>query len=423
MQILIKQARIFQPGAANHGRRLDILIDAGKISAIETVLEAASATVVSGEDLWISPALTDTYAFLREPGYEYKETLQSGSEAAFRGGFTRVLVQPDTKPSIQTKGEVQALLSRQGVKVELLAAGAATEDLQGKHLTEMLDMFAAGAIAFSNADQPIDDSRVMLLALQYAQQVDAMLMVLPVDSYLSKGGQAHEGLVSTRLGLRGIPALAEELRVARDLDLLAYTGGRLHFSKISTAGSVDRIRKAKAAGLRVSCGVAAYQLLLTDEALQGFDTRFKSMPPLRDESHRMALLEGLRDGTIDVICSDHQPEDTEHKALEFDLSNFGLAGLETALSAVITATAGDDALLDKCLAALTRGPERLLGLSNHTLQPGHLASLVVFDRGASYTVNSKILASKGVNNPFLASTLQGPIRLVVNQNENYFTHV
>lgn len=423
MHILIKKARIHDSSSVHHGKRYDVLLHNGNIEAMDVQLEHAGATVIAGEDLWICPSFTDTYAFLREPGFEYKETLASGSEAAFRGGFTRLLVQPDTKPVIQTKGEVQALISRQGPKVALIPAGAATEDLQGKHLTEMLDMHAAGAIAFSNADQPIDDSRVMLLALQYARHADALLMVLPMDSYLSKGGQAHEGLVSTRLGLRGIPALAEELRVARDLDLLAYTGGKLHFSKISTAGSVERIRKAKAAGLQVSCGVAAYQLLLTDESLPGFDTRYKSMPPLRGESHRQALLEGLRDGTIDVICSDHQPEDVEHKALEFDLANFGLAGLETALSAVLSAVGKDESLLSKALDALAQRPAALLGLPQASLNVGETASLVVFDRASQYTVQPQMLASKGVNNPFVGSQLDGRILLVVNQNQNHIAHV
>lgn len=423
MHLLIKKARIHDTLSGIHGKRMDILLHDGKIAAIDVHLEDAHATAIEGEDLWICPSFTDTYAFLREPGYEYKETLASGSEAAFRGGFTRLLVQPDTKPVIQTKGEVQALISRQGTKVQLIPVGAATEELQGKHLTEMLDMHAHGALAFSNADQPIDDSRVMLLALQYAKQMDALLMVLPMDSFLSKGGQVHEGLVSTRLGLRGIPALAEELRVARDLDLLAYTGGKLHFSKISSAGSVARIRAAKVAGLQVSCGVAAYQLLLTDELLPGFDSRYKSMPPLRDEFHRQALLEGISDGTIDVVCSDHQPEDTEHKALEFDLANFGLSGLETSLSALVSAVGKDEKLLERGLNALCHNPANLLGLSQPSIAQGENASLVVFDRGASFKVTPQTLASKGVNNPFLGSMLQGPIRLVANQNENFIAHV
>jgi len=423
MHLLIKKARIHDTGTELHGQRMDILLHEGKIAAIDMHLDDAQASVIEGEDLWVCPSFVDTYAFLREPGFEYKETLASGSEAAFRGGFTRLLVQPDTKPVIQTKGEVQALISRQGKKVQLLPAGAATEALEGKHLTEMLDMHANGAIAFSNADYPMDDSRVMLLALQYAKHMDALLMVLPMDSFLSKGGQVHEGLVSTRLGLRGIPALAEELRVARDLDLLAYAGGRLHFSKISSAGSVARIRAAKASGLQVSCGVAAYQLLLTDESLPGFDTRYKSMPPLRDDFHRQALLEGLSDGTIDVVCSDHQPEDIEHKALEFDLANFGLCGLETALSALVTALGTDDVLLGKGLDALSRQPAALLGLEQHAIAKGARASLVVFDKGGKYTVTPQTLASKGVNNPFLGKTLQGPIRLVANQNENFIAHV
>lgn len=423
MQILIKKARIQDQKSAYHGQRMDVLVRDGFIVAVSENLEPEGAEVLEGNDLWVCPSFTDTYAFLREPGYEYKETLTTGSEAAFRGGFTKVLVQPDTKPVMQTKGEVQALISRKDQKVALLPSGAVTEELQGKFLTEMLDMHAAGALAFSNADQPIDDSRVMLLALQYAQHVDALLMVLPLDGYLSKGGQVHEGLVSTRLGLRGIPALAEELRIARDLDLLAYTGGRLHFSKISTSESVARIRRAKAAGLQVSCGVAAYQLLLTDEKLPGFDTRFKSMPPLRDESHRQALLEGLLDGTIDVICSDHQPEDTEHKLLEFDLANFGLAGFETALSAVVTAASNNQQLLEKSLEALSTRPSALLKLPQSSISIGEPAQLVVFDRMASYSVLPSLLASKGINNPFVGTSLQGPIKLVINQNQKYSAHV
>lgn len=422
MLLLVKNAKVVQPKSPFHGKRCDVLIRDGYIEAMDKDLAAPNATLVSGEDLWIMPALTDSYAFLREPGFEYKETLVTGAEAAFRGGFTRVLVQPATKPVLQTKGEVQALLSRSPKEVDLLPAGALTEDLQGKHIAEMLDMHAAGAVAFSNAENSIENSRTMLLALQYASHTGAPVMVIPADAHLSHATLAHEGPMSTRLGLKGMPALAEELAVARDLELLAYAGGRLHFSKISTSGSVERIRNAKNAGLQVSCGVAAHQLLLTDDVLPAFDTSHKVWPPLRDESHRQALLNGVVDGTIDLICSDHQPEDTEHKFLEFDQATFGMASLETTLSTVVTAFQGHSAL-EKAILAMTEKPAAWLGKTDEILKAGSKARLVVCDVAASYKVESRHLGSKGVNNAMLGQELKGPIRLVVHGDKKYLPHV
>lgn len=422
MLLLVKKAKVVQPKSPFHGKRCDVLIRNGQIEAFGEHLAAEGAEVITGQDLWLMPALTDSYAFFREPGYEYKETLATGAAAAFRGGFTRVVVQPATKPVIQTKGEVQALLSRSPKEVELLPAGALTEDLQGKHIAEMLDMHAAGAVAFSNAESSIENSRTMLLALQYARHTGAPVMVIPADAYMSQGTLVHEGPMSTRLGLKGMPALAEELAVARDLELLAYCGGRLHFSKISTAGSLERIRKAKKAGLQVTCGVAAHQLLLTDEVLPAFDTAHKVWPPLRDESHRQALLAGVVDGTIDLICSDHQPEDTEHKFLEFDQAAFGMATLETTLSTVVTAFKDRNGL-EQAILALTEKPAEWLGLSDEILQAGSKARLVVCDVAATYTVESRHLSSKGVNNAMLGLHLNGPIRLVVHGDKSYMPHV
>lgn len=422
MLLLVKNAKVVQPKSPHHGKRCDVLIRNGQIEAIGEGLSDQGAQTISGQDLWIMPALTDTYAFFREPGYEYKETLASGAAAAFKGGFTRVLVQPATKPVIQTKGEVQALLSRSPKEVELLPAGALTEDLQGKHIAEMLDMHAAGAVAFSNAEISIENSRTMLLALQYASHTGAPVMVIPADAYLSQGTLVHEGAMSTRLGLKGMPALAEELAVARDLELLAYAGGSLHFSKISSSGSVERIRKAKKAGLKVTCGVAAHHLLLTDEVLPAFDTSHKVWPPLRNESDRQALLAGVADGTIDLICSDHQPEDTEHKYLEFDQAAFGMATIETVLSTVVTAFQGHPAL-EKAILALTERPAAWLGKTDEILQAGSKARLVVCDVAASYTVEPQHLSSKGVNNAMLGQQLNGPIRLVVHGDKAHLNYV
>ncbi len=423
MLLLVKNAKVVHPDVPYHGQRCDVLIKDGVIAEIGASLHNAEAEQITGKDLWLMPGLTDVYAFMREPGFEYKETLKTGVEAAFRGGFTRVLVQPDTKPVMQTKGEIQALLSKSPAHVELLAAGALTEDLQGKHIAEMVDMHEAGAVAFSNAENSIENSRTMLLALQYARHTGAPVMVLPVDNYLGKGALVHEGLISTRLGLKGMPAMAEEMAIARDLELLAYGGGRLHFSKISTVGSVERIRNAKKQGLAVSCGVAAHHLLLTDEVLPAFDTCHKVWPPLRDEVHRQALLAGIADGTIDIICSDHQPEDAEHKFLEFDQAAFGMATFETALSVVATAFHEQASALEQAILAMSSAASKWLGLPNPPFAAGSVANLVVCDVAETYTVQARHLATKGVNNAMLGKSLYGPIRLVMNQHQMYLPHV
>jgi dihydroorotase len=422
MSILLRSVYVVQPGSAFHQQRCDVRLHQGKVQAVEKVLEAnLDEREICGTDLWLTPGFTDTYAFFGEPGYEYKETLESGCAAAFAGGFTHVLVQPDTHPVVQTKGEVQAMLSKTAhAAVQVLVAGALTENLAGKDITEMLDMHAAGAIAFSNADHPVADTRAQLLALQYAQQCGALVMHFPQDTYLSKNGQVHEGLVSTRLGLKGIPALAEEMMVARDLSLLRYTGGRLHFSKISSAGSVALIKLAKAEGLQVSCGVAAHHLLLTDEVLPAFDTNYKVVPPLRDASHREALRQAVLDGTIDVICSDHQPEDVEHKFLEFDLARPGVAGIETAFRVVAAAftEAGD---LEKALTALNNRPAALLGIQQPLLAAGAEADFVVFDRAATNEVGS--LRSTGINNPFVKTLMPAPVVAVFRNQHQWLAHV
>ncbi len=421
MHLLIKSAKLINEGSTHHLQVVDIEVKAGLIQRIGKDLSATGALEITGKELWITTGFIDTYASFRDPGFEYKEDLVSGCEAAFRGGFTRVLLQPDTFPYIQTKGEVQAMLSKTSqTPVEVMVAGALTENLEGKDITEMLDMHRAGATCFSNGDKAVADTSTQMRALQYAQHVNALVMSCPNDAYLSKSGQVHEGIVSTRLGLKGIPALAEEMQIARDLALLNYTGGRLHFSKISSARSVELIRAAKAAGMQVSCGVSAHHLLLNHEVLPGFDTNYKVMPPLRTENDRLALLKGVEDGTIDVICSDHQPEDIEHKFLEFDLAKPGIAGIETAFSVVASACTPKE--LEAILPAFNRRPAQLLGLSPVTIEEGASAELVVFDVAATYQVEKEELRTKGINNPFIGQPLKAPIRLVVRGHHHYLSH-
>lgn len=421
MHLLIKSAKLFNEGSSYHQQVVDIEVKAGVIQQIGSDLKALGATEITGKELWVTAGFIDTYAFFRDPGFEYKEDLVSGCEAAFRGGFTRVLLQPDTFPYIQTKGEVQSMLSKAAqAPVQVMVAGALTENLEGKDITEMLDMYRAGAICFSNGDKAVADTSAQMRALQYAQHVNALVMSYPNDAFLSKSGQVHEGIVSTRLGLKGIPALAEEMQIARDLALLSYTGGRLHFSKISSARSVELIRVAKAAGMQVSCGVSAHHLLLNHEVLPGFDTNYKVMPPLRTENDRLALLKAVAEGVIDVICSDHQPEDVEHKFLEFDLAKPGIAGIETAFSVVASACSPKE--LAAVLPALTSRPAQLLGISPVNIEAGAPAELVVFDVAATYQVEKTNLRTKGINNPFIGQSLKAPIRLVVRGQHQYISH-
>jgi dihydroorotase len=421
MHLLIKSAKLFNEGSAHHLQVVDIEVKAGVIQRIGTALSSLGATEITGKELWVSAGFVDTYAFFRDPGFEYKEDLASGCEAAFRGGFTHVLLQPDTFPYIQTKGEVQAMLSKAAnAPIQVLVAGALTENLEGKDITEMLDMHRAGAICFSNGDKAVADTSAQMRALQYAQHVNALVMSYPNDAYLSKSGQVHEGIVSTQLGLKGIPALAEEMQIARDLALLSYTGGRLHFSKISSARSVQLIREAKAAGMQVSCGVSAHHLLLNHEVLPGFDTNYKVMPPLRTETDRLALLKAVEEGVIDVVCSDHQPEDVEHKFLEFDLAKPGIAGIETAFSVVASACSPKE--LAAVLPALNQRPAQLLGLPAVSFEAGAPADLVVFDVAETYTVEKANLRTKGINNPFIGQNLKAPICLVVRGHHHYISH-
>lgn len=422
MHLLIKSALIVQEKSAFHNQRVDVRIDEGVISEIGKDLTANGAHCIEGVDLWLSAGFVDTYAFFRDPGFEYKEDLNSGCDAAFAGGFTRVLLQPDTHPVIQTKGEVQSVLSKTAQSApQIMVAGALTEDLLGKDITEMLDMYQAGATAFSNADQAIQDTSALMRALQYAQHCGALVMCLPSDAYLSHKGQVHEGEVSTRLGLKGIPALAEEMQIIRDLALLEYTGGRLHFSKISASGSVALIREAKKKGLQISCGVAVHHLYLTDEVLPGFNTNYKLNPPLRTAADRSALLAGVLDGTIDVVCSDHQPEDIEHKFIEFDHARPGIAGLETALSLLFASFEADEAK-KTALEALSSRPAALLGKPTEAIARGAKAELVVFDAKADFALQAPDLKTKGINNPFLNTKLPAPIKLVVRHQHQYLNH-
>lgn len=374
------------------------------------------------EGLCVSPGWVDLYAQVGEPGLEHKEDIESLAAAAAAGGFTDVLCMPNVQPIVQTKGAIHFLKAKAAsLSVNLLPVGAVTVDTQGKELTEMIDLQRAGAAAFSDGAKPVQGAEVIVKALQYLQPFDGILMNRPEHTRLAEYGQMHEGIVSTQLGMKGIPALAEEVMVTRDLQLLEYTGGRLHFSLISTAAAVNAIRQAKAKGLQVTCDVASYQLAFTDATIAPFDTNFKVSPPFRSEADREAILQGLADGTIDAVVSGHQPQDTESKKLEFDLAEFGIINLETAF-AVANSTTRNTLALEILIEKLTAMPRQILRLPACSIAEGEAACLTLFNPDLKWKPTIESIRSKSKNSPFMGQELTGKVIGIVNKGQLVLNH-
>jgi dihydroorotase len=334
------------------------------------------------------------------------------------GGYTGVACFPNTQPCVHSKSEVHYILqSTRDYLVQFHPIGAVSHDCAGKDITEMLDMEAAGAIAFSDGKIPVAHAGLLLRALLYAKTFGGVILNHPHEVSIIPGGQMHEGVVSTQLGIKGIPALAESLMVQRDLDILAYTGSRLHIHNISTAQAVSLIREAKKAGLQVTCSVPALNLFFTETDLQGFDAMLKVLPPLRTEEDRQAIFAGLQDGTIDLITSNHVPLEIEAKQLEFAYAKFGAIGLETAYAAAQTVLKG---ILDagQLVDKLAIQPRKLLGLEVPVITEGKAANLTAFDPELKWTLEEKAIRSKSKNSPFLGRELSGRALAVVKGNQS-----
>ena len=414
MRILICDAEILNENSNYHLQKINILIENGTISYIGKRKKDADK-VITGDDLKISPGWFDMFANFGDPGYEMKEDLESGSRTAVAGGFTGVALIPNTNPVIQTKNDISYLVAGNDRRItQVYPIGAITTNNLGEDMAEMIDLHHAGAIAFSDGLQPIRQTDIMLKSLQYLQKFNGLLINKPEDERLNLFGTMHEGKTSTELGMKGMPRLAEELMVSRDLQLLKYVGGRIHFSNVSTPGSLEMIRKAKKDGLRVTCDVAAHQFVLEDTLLSDFDTNYKVNPPLREKSDSNAIIKGLQDDTIDVIVSSHQPQDEESKNLEFDLSDFGIIGLQTVLPfmGVIANKVGWPSLINK----VTTNPRKILNLERITIAKGARANITVFDSQRLWKFDSDTNMSKSKNSPMLGKELQGKIIAVFNNN-------
>ncbi|MDH5608844.1 MAG: dihydroorotase [Cyclobacteriaceae bacterium] len=411
MNLNLHNVRIIDRASSFHQSLADIQISEGKIQKIKKSDGTGQGIDLKG--MTMTPGWMDLSSSFCDPGMEHKETIASGLNAALRGGFSDVCVMPNTIPYIDSKSGIEYLLSRAAQHVvRLRPIGGLSVKGDGEHLAELLDLHHAGAVAFSDGTHPIHNSELLLKALQYTAAFDGLVINRPMDVHLSKYGQMHEGIQSTLLGMKGIPAVAESIMVERDLSLLGYAGGRIHFGSISTHEAIDKIRNAKKQGLRVTCDVPIHNLVFTDQDLGGFDPNFKLMPPLRTESDRQALIEGLKDGTIDAITSDHQPQDTENKNLEFDLSTAGAISLQTVFSQLVSL--GSELPFDLAVEKLTSGPRRILGLDPVTIEEGNDAVLSIFDLDSIWKLDRDSNASLSHNTPLFGSDLRGQCMGVIN---------
>ena len=419
MQVLIHKAKIIDPQSEFHDQVVDVLVEDGVIKKIAGSIDGKSATVIEAKGLCVSPGWVDVFADYREPGFEQKETIQSGLAAAAAGGFTDVMLVPNTQPAISTKSIVQFVLQKaNGNVVGVHPIGAATQNAEGKDLAEMLDMRANGAIAFSDGWKPVQKANLMLKAFEYVKAFHGTIIQLPVDASLASGGLMNEGIVSTGLGMAGIPALAESLMVHRDIELLRYTGSKLHITGVSTAETLDMIRKAKTEGLEVTCSVTPYHLALTDESLTSYDSAYKVSPPLRGEADRMALIAGVKDGTIDCIASHHRPHEWDAKTKEFEYASEGMAVQESTFN-ILWDTLKEYITVERLVEMLTIMPRAIFGLETHEISKGQKAVLTLFTTNGSTTLSESNARSISVNNPFTGKKLSGKVVGIINNGQLY----
>ena len=417
MAILLRQAKVIDVNSSFNGQIVDILIRNGKINAIAAQLPADDhAEEIKGEGLMISPGWVDVLADYREPGYEQKETIASGLRAAAAGGFTDVLLAPNTNPRTDNSSAVKAIRQRSaGNAVTLHPLGAVSREIAGKSLAEMLDMRESGAIAFTDGWQPVQNSNLLLKALEYIKAFDGVILQIPVDMSLAAGGLMNEGDISTRLGMPGIPALAETLQIHRDIELTRYTGSRLHITGVSTAEGIALIRTAKTDGIKITCSVTPYHLALNETALTSYNSLYKVTPPLRSEADRQALIAGLKDGTIDCIASHHRPQDWDAKSREFEYAGEGMNIQELSFPILWNAVS-EEISIERLAEALSITPRKIFNLPVTGIEEGTEASFTIFTTEGSIIYRQEQLKSAGLNNPFLGKELKGSVLGIINHS-------
>ena len=419
MNILIKSAKIIDPNSKYHNKIMDIYIKNGNIEKIAKKITPSKKKerVFSAENLHLSPGWFDLHVNFGEPGHEHKETLETGSKAAISGGFTGVMIMPNTNPRLDNKTTIEFI--KNSVKkniLDILPAGNLTKNGEGDEIVEMHDMSKAGCCAFTDDKNSINRTDVLKIAMLYSKDCNSLVMNYPNEKRMANAGHMHEGKISTSLGLKGIPSIAEEIMVNRDISLCKYTNSRLHLSYLSTKESIKKVRNAKRRSIKVSADVALHNLFLTDEKLNNFDTRYKVMPPLRNKTDNKALIKALKDDTIDVITSDHTPQDEEHKKIEFNNAANGIIGLETAFG-LLGKYILPEIELTKLIEKIAINPRKILQIRNINIEEGEKANITLFDPDKKWRFTKKDIKSKSINTPFIGEELKGKALAIYNNNK------
>lgn len=422
---IIKAVKTICPGSTYHGKIVNVVVENGRIADIfEGNLEdqafqgflSSDKEIVDGTGQILSPGFFDLNVNFGEPGFEYKEDLISGSKAAFAGGFTAVAVHPNTNPPLSGHSEVAFVVHRsKGLAVDIHPIGTVSKKRKGEELAELYDMQLAGAIAFSDGDASLQKAGLMGKALLYSKGINGLIISFPEDTSVSDDAQMNEGITSTFLGMKGKPNLSESLVVSRDLALASYHDASIHFTTISTAESVHLIRETKANGVKVTADVAAHQLVLTEDELQGFDSHFKVNPPLRTHHDARALIEGLKDGTIDAVVSQHTPHEIEFKRVEFQIAKNGIIGLQTVLPLLLEAKLSVEQIVEK----LAINPRKILRLEAPRIEKGEKTNFVLFDPTKEWVFKNELNFSKSSNSPYIGKKMRGMVTLTANNGQTF----
>ncbi len=414
MNLLVKNVIIADPQSSFNKQECDVRVVDGQIQNIGKLTANHDETVFEAAGAFLTPGFFDLNCVAGDPGFETKEDIQTLTNAAKAGGFTGLALLPQANPVVQSKSQVEYILNKaKNNLVDVLPVGAISQNREAKELAELFDMQQAGAVAFSDGDRALQDDGFMSRALQYAKGFDALLMVYPENKSIAGKSQINESKNSVLLGMKGLPALAEEMHIARDIFLATYNETKIHISNISTAGAVALIRKAKRDGVQVSCDVTAHHLVFTEELLVDFDSNYKVKPPLRSKADIKALIAGLKDGTIDAITSQHRPEEIEFKNVEFEIAHYGIIALQTVLPLLLKAGLDTGLIAEK----LAINPRKLLNLAIPVIAKGEKANFTVFNPTEKWLYNAKNNFSKSANSPLLGTELTGKVILVCNNNQ------
>ncbi len=413
MKVLLSKVSINDPRSSFNGQTADILIDSGIITDIQPHISTPCDQVIDGKGAVVSPGWVDVFANFADPGYEQKETLETGAQSAAAGGFTDVFVIPNTKPVIDTKAQVEYIRHKSAsLPVTIHPIGAISQHTDGQTLSEMYDMRNSGAVAFSDGLHPMQSAGILLKALQYVKRFEGVIIQIPDDRSVGANGLMHEGIISTQLGLAGKPLMAEELLVARDIKLARYADSAIHFTGVTSPKSLEYIRRAKEAGLSVTCSVAPYHLYFTDAAVRNYDSNYKVYPPLRTEKEIEVLKKALEDGTIDCIATHHLPHETDSKVVEFEYASFGMIGLETCFAVLQTVMPHLPSA--RWAELFSINPRKIFGLKDSIIEKNAAACVTIYETNTPMEVNASVIRSRSRNTPFIGKQLKGKVRGIIN---------